>query len=126
MADVANLVEEYKKDYTTVVDQGGLNLLLGNGRVLKDLFQLVCRLLSPPHELGRPLGLSQQKQVLMGICRGDASPLLVVQAYAGTGNTHLAMCLVCKLVQNNRLDDTNGVIIWAVELVHCGTRSCTP
>ena len=40
--------------------------------------------------------------------------LNLVQAYAGTGKTHLAMCLVRKLLQRNLLYDTNGFIIWAI------------
>ena len=59
----------------------------------------------------------------MDICAGHTSPLQVVQAYAGTGEAHVAMCLVRKLLQINRLDDTNGASSGQSELVPCGTRS---
>jgi glutaminyl-tRNA synthetase len=50
--------------------------------------------------------------------------LQVVQAYAGIGKTHVAMRLMCKLLQRNRMDDTNGFIIWAVRT--CTLRDETP
>ena len=89
-------------------------LLPGTGKVLTGLFRFEdVDCLSLPTALANRLDY-QQQQVLMSICAEDASPLQVVQAYAGTGKTHLAMCLVRKRLERNQLDDTSGTIIWAV------------
>ena len=58
----------------------------------------------------------------MGTCTGDASPLQAFQNYAGTGKTHLAMRLVCKLWQTIML---MGSSVGPSELVPFGTISCT-
>ena len=86
------------------------NLLPGNGRMFTGLFRDGnVDFLSLPTGLATRLD-SQQTLVLMGIGAGDASPLQVVPAYAGTGKTHLAKCLVSKPLERTQRFDDNGFI----------------
>ena len=71
LADVANLVEAEKKDETTGADQGGLDLLLGNGLVayvdLDDVIGYTGRLWQWEQQVRRARGQNCTHQRALGL-----------------------------------------------------------